>query len=54
MELENTDIIISKGSKFNWLKPLNERLNLVNKYIVDNFENFKTIENWDILKRVKN
>ncbi len=53
-ELKNTEIIISKGSKFNWLKPLDERLYLVNNYIVDNFENFKVIENWNILKRVKN
>ena len=50
-ELGDTNFIISKGVKFNWLAPLEERLNLVNNYILKNFEVIDTIENWDILKR---
>ena len=50
-ELGDTKFIISKGAKFNWLAPLEERLYLVNNYILKNFEVIDTIENWDILKR---
>ena len=50
-ELNNTEIIISGGVKFNWLAPLEERLPIVNDYIIENFEVTDTIENWEILKR---
>ena len=50
-ELDDTKFIISRGAKFNWLAPLEERLYLVNNYILKNFEVIDTIENWDILKR---
>ena len=50
-ELNNTEIIISGGVKFNWLAPLEERLFLVHDYIRENFEVTDTIENWEILKR---
>ena len=53
-ELRDTKFIISKGAKFNWLAPLEERLYLVNNYILNNFEVIDTIENWDILKRKVN
>ena len=53
-EMKNTEIIISKGSKFNWLKPLEKRLYLVNEYIFDNFEVSKNIENWNILLKKNN
>jgi len=53
-ELNNTEIIISGGVKFNWLAPLEERLFLVNAYIEENFEKIETIEDWTLLKRKKN
>ena len=53
-ELSNTEFVISKGVKFNWLAPLKERLFLVEDHISENFEKFETIENWDLLRRKKN
>ena len=53
-ELNNTEIIISGGVKFNWLAPLEERLFLVNAYIEENFEKIETIEDWTLLKRKNN
>ena len=53
-ELNNTEIIISGGVKFNWLAPLNDRLFLVNAYIEENFEKIKTIEDYTLLKRRNN
>ena len=51
-ELSNTEYIIVGGKKFNWLKPLNQRLSIVNDYINKNYQEFAEVENWKILIKI--
>ena len=51
-ELSNTEYIIVGGKKFNWLKPLNQRLSIVNNYINKNYQEFAEVENWKILIKI--
>ena len=51
-ELSNTEYIIVGGKKFNWLKPLNQRLSIVNDYINKNYQEFVEVENWKILIKI--
>lgn len=51
-ELSKTEYIIAGGKKFNWLKPLNQRLPIANDYINKNYQQFAEVENWKILKRI--
>ncbi len=51
-ELSKTENIIAGGKKFNWLRPLNQRLPIANDYINKNYQQFAEVENWKILKRI--
>ena len=51
-ELSKTEYIIVGGKKFNWLKPLNQRLPIVNDYINKNYQEFAEVENWKILIKI--
>ena len=51
-ELSKTEYIIVGGKKFNWLKPLNQRLSIVNDYINKNYQEFAEVENWKILIKI--
>ena len=51
-EISKTEYIIVGGKKFNWLKPLNQRLPIVNDYINKNYQEFAEVENWKILIKI--
>ena len=48
-ELNNADVIISKGQKNNWDMPLSKKMFVAQKYIDDNYYFYKSINKWNIL-----
>ena len=49
INLNNADVIISKGQKNNWDMPLSKKMFVAQKYIDDNYYFYKSINKWNIL-----